>query len=132
MSNQPSTVSSSQSGGFINMLCNIPIIGIVVENLMKIGLAECLIRKSANIFLYFVLSILLYKAIKGRSNIKDYSLAFILTTLYACTDEFHQLFIAGRSGEFRDILVDSIGALIGLVLVFLISKIISKIKFNRF
>lgn len=131
MSNQPSTVSSSQSGGFINMLCNIPIIGIVVETLMKIGLAEFLIRKSAHIFLYFVLAILLYMAVKGRSNIKDYSLAFILTTLYACTDEFHQLFIPGRSGEFRDILVDSTGALIGLVLVFLISKIILKIKFNR-
>lgn len=131
MSNQPSTVSSSQSGGFINMLCNIPIIGIVLENLMKIGLAEFLIRKSAHIFLYFVLAILLYMVVKRRSNIKDYLLAFILTTLYACTDEFHQLFIPGRSGEFRDILVDSTGALIGLLLVFLISKIISKIKFNR-
>lgn len=128
MSNQPSTVSSSQSGGFINMLCNIPTIGIVVENLMKIGLAEFLIRKSAHMFLYFVLAILLYMAVKGIRNIRDYLLAFILTVLYAGTDEFHQLFIPGRSGEFRDVLVDSIGGLIGLLLVFLISKVISKTK----
>lgn len=126
MSNQPSTVSSSQSGGFINMLCNIPVIGIVAENLMKIGLAEFLIRKSAHMFLYFALAILLYMGIKGRRNTIDYSCAFILTTLYACTDEFHQLFIPGRSGEFRDVLVDSIGALIGLLLVFLIGKVISE------
>lgn len=131
MSNQPSTVSSSQSGGFINMLCNIPVIGIVAENLMKIGLDEFLIRKSAHMFLYSVLAILLYMVVKGRSNIRDYSLVFILTALYAGTDEFHQLFIYGRSGEFRDVLVDSIGALIGLLLVFLIGKIMSKIKSGK-
>lgn len=128
MSNQPATVSSSQSGGFINMLCNIPVIGIVVENLMKIGLAEFLIRKSAHMFLYFVLAILFYMAVKQNNNIKDYSLAFILSALYACTDEFHQLFVYGRSGEFRDVLVDSTGALIGLILVALLLKILEKCK----
>ena len=45
------------------------------------------------------------------------------TFLYACTDEIHQLFIEGRSGEIRDILVDSTGALIGMVLVGIILKI---------
>ncbi|UOW67228.1 VanZ family protein [Paraclostridium bifermentans] len=113
------------------MLCNIPVIGIVVENLMKIGLAEFLIRKSAHMFLYFVLAILLYMAVKQNNNIKYYSLAFILSVLYACTDEFHQLFVYGRSGEFRDVLVDSTGALIGLVLVALLLKILEKCKLKR-
>lgn len=33
--------------------------------------------------------------------------------LYACTDEFHQLFISGRSGQFRDVLIDTAGGLLG-------------------
>lgn len=128
MSNQPSSISSSQSGGFIGMLCNIPVIGFVIKDLMKIGMAEFLIRKSAHMFLYFVVAILIYNAINKAGRLEDYLLSLLLTALYACTDEVHQLFIAGRSGELRDVLVDSTGALIGLVLIFLISKLISNKK----
>lgn len=131
MSNQPSSISSSQSGGFIGMLCNIPVIGVVIKDLMKIGMAEFLIRKSAHMFLYFVLAILIYNAINKEGRLKDYLLSLLLTALYACTDEVHQLFIAGRSGELRDVLVDSTGAVIGLVLIFLISKLISNKKVRR-
>lgn len=35
---------------------------------------------------------------------------------YACTDEAHQLAIDGRSGQFTDVLVDSIGVLAGVAL----------------
>ncbi|MEG1345017.1 MAG: VanZ family protein [Romboutsia sp.] len=124
MSNQPASISASQSGGFIGMLCNIPVIGIVIKDLMKIGIAEFLIRKSAHMFLYFVLAILIYNAINKDGRLKAYLLSLLLTALYACTDEFHQLFITGRSGELRDILVDSTGALIGLLLIFVIRKLI--------
>ncbi len=41
--------------------------------------------------------------------------AFLLTVLYACTDEFHQSFVAGRGASLWDvILFDSTGALFGL------------------
>ena len=36
--------------------------------------------------------------------------------LYASTDEFHQRFVEGLSGELRDVCIDSTGALIGLLL----------------
>lgn len=43
--------------------------------------------------------------------------------LYACSDEIHQLFVPGRSCEWRDILIDCSGALVGaaaaLVFVYL-------------
>ena len=45
--------------------------------------------------------------------------------LYTCTDKMHQLFISGRSGEFKDVLVDTLGAVIGLGLVFIINKILT-------
>ena len=48
--------------------------------------------------------------------------------LYACTDEFHQLFTGGRSGEFKDVCIDTGGAAAGaamtLLLIFVCSKLI--------
>ena len=45
------------------------------------------------------------------------AIALVIVFLYACTDEFHQLFIPGRSGEFRDVMVDTCGGIIGLILI---------------
>ncbi|MFR4161288.1 MAG: VanZ family protein [Paraclostridium sordellii] len=125
MSNQPASISSSQSGGFINMLSNLPIIGNTIKELMKIGIAEFLIRKSAHMFLYFTLSILIYTVFKNINNKKAYLYSLTGCFIYACTDEIHQLFITGRSGEFKDVLVDTLGATIGLLLVFMINKILN-------
>ena len=43
-------------------------------------------------------------------------LAWTCATLYAATDEFHQLFVPGRAGLFTDVLIDATGAAIGLLL----------------
>ncbi len=130
LSNQPATVSEYQSGGFIDLLSSIPLIGSIITSMMKIGIAQFIIRKSAHMFLYFVLAILIYITINKNGDIKTYIISLVLTALYACTDEFHQLFIAGRSGEIRDVMVDSTGALIGLIIIFLLMKIskCSKLK----
>lgn len=41
--------------------------------------------------------------------------AFLLAVLYACTDEYHQSFVAGRGASIWDvILFDSTGAMLGL------------------
>ena len=34
--------------------------------------------------------------------------------LYACSDEFHQLFVSGRAGQFTDVLIDTVGVVFGL------------------
>ena len=34
--------------------------------------------------------------------------------LYACTDEYHQLFVSGRAGQFSDVLIDMAGVVFGL------------------
>ena len=36
-------------------------------------------------------------------------------SFYAATDEFHQLFIEGRSGEWKDVAIDSAGAFAGRI-----------------
>ncbi len=40
---------------------------------------------------------------------------------YACSDEFHQTFIAGRCGRFSDVGFDSAGYLAGILLILLFS-----------
>ena len=39
----------------------------------------------------------------------------LFAAFYAATDEFHQLFVEGRSGEVKDVLIDSAGAVLGIL-----------------
>ena len=47
--------------------------------------------------------------------------AIVLATLYGVSDEFHQLFVPGRSADRYDVLADSVGASIGSALGWLAS-----------
>lgn len=73
------------------------------------------IRKIAHITEYLILGFLTFNLLKQYSVTNIYY-AIGLSILYSCTDEFHQLFINGRSGSIRDVLIDSIGILIGTYL----------------
>lgn len=73
------------------------------------------IRKLAHITEYLILGFLMFNLLNQYSVTKIYY-AIGLSILYSCTDEFHQLFISGRSGSIRDVLIDSIGILIGTYL----------------
>ena len=44
-------------------------------------------------------------------------LAWGVATLYACTDELHQMFVSDRSPELRDVGIDSAGALCGVLVM---------------
>ena len=130
MSNQPASVSSQHSGGVIEFLNNLPFIGSIVTYMMEIDIAEFIIRKAAHMFSYFLLAILLFMSnYDNKKNLLKVSLqSLIFTFLYACSDEFHQLFITGRSGEFRDVLIDTSGGIIGILVLYFIIKFIKKSK----
>ena len=51
---------------------------------------------------------------------------FITGTAYAGTDELHQLLIDGRSGQWTDVLLDSAGAMTGVLLAALALYLIRK------
>lgn len=86
------------------------------------------VRKIAHITEYLILGLLMFNALK-QFNILNIYYAIILCVLYSCTDEFHQLFINGRSGSFRDVLIDTIGILLGTYLYKIL--IIKKKKVNK-
>ena len=122
MSNQPAAISSAHSGGVINMISNMPVIGNLMDYLTSIDIGEFVVRKGAHMFSYCLLAVLLFMSIYEKDIKKAIIIAFIGTFLYACSDEFHQLFIPGRSGEFRDVMIDSLGSTIGLILTGFIVK----------
>lgn len=80
------------------------------------------VRKMAHFFIYFVLGIALV------SFLREFSipirrlllLSIFLAFLYACTDEFHQLFVPGRSGQIIDVILDTFGASVGVFIYYLV------------
>ena len=50
----------------------------------------------------------------------DALIGFEIAVLYSCTDEIHQLFVDGRSGQASDVIVDAIGAAIGATICALV------------
>lgn len=94
------------------------------------GVIEHFVRKGAHMTEYAILAVLLYLWI-GRwqlSRLRQYGIAVMLAVLYACSDEFHQLFVEGRAGLVSDVVVDGSGAVLGLALFILITLCITKIK----
>ncbi len=76
-----------------------------------------LIRKTAHIGAYFVLAIFTMLALskpRVMSVWRQAGIALTICVLYAISDEVHQLFVPGRSGEVRDVMIDTVGALIGI------------------
>lgn len=69
-------------------------------------------KKSAHVFVYFVLMLLVQRAILKlhiENVVKASVFALVFSVLYAMTDEFHQSFVPGRSGTLRDLLYDMLG-----------------------
>jgi VanZ family protein len=95
----------------------------IVRTIQSIGvsapadLLTFLVRKAAHISAYFVLGILLFNLLKeyGLGVKKMIFISIAIAMLYACTDEVHQVFVSGRSGEVRDVLIDTAGAAVGVV-----------------
>lgn len=113
MSSCNGNVSSGQSGT----------IAYVLHNILSINYSDKLIfiiRKCAHVSEFFILGILVINLV-SKYNVKHiYFISFIICVLYASSDEFHQLFVPGRSGQVTDVLIDLIGVVLGLLLVFLI------------
>ncbi len=79
-----------------------------------------IVRKLAHFSVYCGLGAMMYLSLVAARIKKLTPLwAFICSALYAVSDEIHQMFVAGRSGELRDVCIDSSGALLGIVIALL-------------
>lgn len=86
------------------------------------------VRKAAHFAEYFVLCgvFTVFALTFDINRILACGLAFCVGTVYAASDEIHQLFVPGRSGLFTDVLIDSAGALVGAIFVLVICKAFEK------
>ena len=133
---QTATESSDTSGGFSYKLASFFIEGFEdktpEEQLEIIEEMSFPIRKTAHFCVFAGLSLLAFLNV-SFFKIKYVSknlIAFVFSSLYAASDEYHQKFVTGRSCEFRDWLIDTGGVVLGLLfcgaVVFLINR--KKIK----
>lgn len=88
------------------------------------------IRKLAHFSIYTILGITVmgYVCTYDISKKKRICITLIVGMLYAISDEIHQLFVKGRSGQITDILIDTVGVLFGIGVLLLVRKMISKDK----
>ncbi|NFU57017.1 VanZ family protein [Clostridium botulinum] len=120
-SKDPAEVSNGKSGLVINF---ITVLGIDVNGMFG-KMTNFIIRKIGHFTEYFVLCMLIVFSLKNEvKNNKKYIISIITTFLYACSDEIHQLFVPGKSGRITDVLIDTVGGIIAI----LIYKGIVKLK----
>jgi len=77
-----------------------------------------IIRKIAHVTEYFILALLMARALDNGSRTRKrvLLLAGLYSVLYAASDEFHQVFVPERGPAVRDVLIDSIGIGLGLLI----------------
>ena len=96
-------------------------------------LSEALVRKAAHVFLYFVLGILLTLLVRTYDvrwrNVVLWAVG--VACAYAATDETHQLLVGGRSGQVSDVLLDTVAACVGVVVIAGGYKLICKLRNNQ-
>ena len=82
------------------------------------------VRKSAHFTLYFILGILVFLFVKEFTVIsyKVVLISVIVVLLYSISDEVHQLFVPGRSGEVLDVMIDTMGGFISCNILYLIYR----------
>ncbi len=80
--------------------------------------ANYMVRKLSHISEYAVLALLMFRALQfGAARLKRFSLgaAWLFCVLYACSDEWHQAFVPGRTSTPRDVCFDAFGAALALL-----------------
>lgn len=119
--------SSATSGKVLTFLCGL--FGYTPAEGMKETLSF-LVRKAAHMTEFGILSVLWLHTLRtGWQGFRhDYPTAFVLASVYAATDEYHQLFVDGRAGQVTDWLIDSMGIWLWITAVWLLMKITGRDK----
>ena len=78
------------------------------------------LRKLAHATVYLILAIFVFALTTIFYNhnhyFKSLLVALVICILFAISDEFHQSFVPGRDSEIMDVVIDSCGAAVGIIL----------------
>ena len=117
LSHQPVSISNGLSQGITEVIVE-KIERLATNYELNMDHANHLIRKNAHFFIYFVLGLFVSHALRKTKGprVRHWGIALLICVLFAFSDEGHQYFIEGRGPQLRDVLIDSCGALLGIVL----------------
>jgi len=136
LSSRPAIVSAEDSKPFEHSLTVVQE-KIKSNDALKINLSvllkspKYLVRKTAHVILYcglFVLTSLAF--LQDANRTRRYIQIFLFCICYACFDEIYQTFIPGRTGLVQDVLIDSIGIVIGCCMTIAIYEV-SRLRRNK-
>jgi len=138
LSNQTAVQSSNTSNMIVNVINEI--LGVDIED-------DTVIRKVAHATEFAILTIFTYVALSSTNKISnqtsyaespvklmrsdnEMNIVFTLwfSILNAIFDEYHQLFVDGRDGAIKDVLIDLIGIVIVLIIIRICFTIYLKTK----
>ncbi len=128
LSNQVSNESSELSGRFTKAILELVNMFDKLTPEQK-EVIETIVRKLAHLSIYTVGGIIIMSHVwlYNISSKKKVLVSLGIGTCYAITDEIHQLFVPGRSGEIRDVCIDSLGVITGIIIFLVIYIIVKKI-----
>ena len=123
LSNQPADESTRLSDGLIEKTIG-NIYKLTHKNCTEEKLTEIkrknahIVRKTAHFTIYLILGLLVTTLLKeyNLNNRKIIIYSILICMIYAISDEIHQTFVIGRSGELKDIIIDTCGSTVGIIL----------------
>ena len=98
---------------------------------------DVVLRKFTHFSGYLVGGVLLYYMYFYLNKLVTYKLKYIKMysvvtgSIYAMTDELHQHFVSGRSGEIKDVVLDTSGVIMGVVIVCAVIMVIKSLKIKQ-
>lgn len=129
---------SAQGGGASNSIS-----GRVVDTILRAvdrqdsmslyNTVNTIVRKGAHFTEYAILAVLWAKCFSGIKKIGKHSLwlAFAASVISASFDEFHQSFVSGRTPLVTDVLIDSSGALLGIIVFAAVRHLLLRKKADK-
>ncbi len=106
-------MSAQRTSRFIGPFLQWLVPDIAPETIRSVQFA---MRKAAHVTEYAILAALLLRAVRGaRPEVRsrDAAVAVLIAAACAGLDEYHQSFVASRTGSPTDVLIDICGALLG-------------------
>ena len=115
--------SSAHTGSLIERIVRWVVPSITAE---RFEIVHHVIRKCAHFVEYFIFFLLLYRGVRssrttnGRWRWSTAGIAWLIAAGYSVLDEIHQIFVPSRGPSAWDSLLDSTGALIALMVLFIL------------
>lgn len=124
MSGKTADDSTKQSDFVINLLNSL---GIDLSG--NFGeFASVIVRKGAHLTEYMILSFLIYNVVSDYVKVSKKLIVYTVMAVcfYAITDEIHQIFVPGRAGRITDVMIDTTGGCIGILVIKAKNMILNK------